>query len=75
MNLHLRQKRTLKRRLSPIWKKKAFETSLDEENPEVEPVEIKPAMTSPETVGTEDRKKAEYRKKLEERKKAAESRA
>jgi fused signal recognition particle receptor len=59
--------------IEPYLEEKAFETSLDEENPEVEPVEIKPAMASPETVGTEDRKKAEYRKKLEERKKVAES--
>lgn len=50
-----------------------LEPYLEEESPEVEPVEVKPGMPSPETVGTEDRKKAEYRKKLEERKKAAES--
>ena len=59
--------------IEPGREKKAFETFLDEENPEVEPVEIKPTMTSPETVGAEDRKKAEYKKKLEERKKAAQS--
>lgn len=59
--------------IEPYLEEKALETSLDEENSEVELVEIKPAMASPETVGTEDRKKAEYRKKLEERKKVAES--
>ncbi len=50
-----------------------LEPYLEEESPEVEPVEVKPGMPSPEIVGIEDRKKAEYRKKLEERKKAAES--
>jgi len=60
--------------IEPILDEKAFETSLEEESPEVEPVEIKPVMTIPVTAETEDKKKAEYRKKIEERKKAAESR-
>jgi fused signal recognition particle receptor len=50
----------------PILEETDYETSLEEESPEIKPAE--PVITKPVTVQTEDQKKEEYRKKIEARK-------
>jgi fused signal recognition particle receptor len=57
--------------IEPFLDETDFEASLEEESPDIKPVE--PAKTKPVIVETEYDKKAEYRKRVEERKKVAES--